>query len=326
MRIKEKLRRTILAAAVAGVAVAGLPDTAVAAPQDPRASLDERGTGLAPTARGVGVASASGGGQGRDFSGDGLPDILAREKGTGTLKVYPHSGTYDGTNTYRTIASINEGWQNMRWIGAADITGDGFADVLAIDQSWRLVVAVHSGTFHYWDTLKPGLITLGYNWNVNDLVFVADYNADGRDDVLAKNAQTDDTVVYLNAGGPPGVVMLTAPILVATGGQEDVFQGLADVSQDGTPDLVFALRNGVLGMVDLRTGLATGLGTGWNTIDAIVLTSLDGDAGPDLLGRAAATGDLRGYAHDGYDPAHPYATYPTARLVGFNWQINDIIS
>jgi hypothetical protein len=71
------------------------------------------------------------------------------------------------------------------------------------------------------------------------------------------------------------------------------------------------------------------LGYGWETIDRIVLTDVDGNGLTDILGRRAVDSTLLAYQHSGTWAPVDYLAYTTYRapvVVGTNWWINDIIS
>lgn len=269
------------------------------------------------------------GGRSADFTGDGVPDILARSASSGTLNVYPHAGRYSGTSTYGKPVLINAGWAGMRWIGAVDLNGDGFSDVVGIDWHGTMRVAVHSGTFDGTRTLVNGLVTINFGWQINDLVFPYDVNGDGFDDILARRQGTGDTYVYYNTGGINGTATLRAPELLISGGQQDLYQGMADVTMDGSPDLVFVQHNGVMGAHSFVDGTYT-LGFGWQGIDGVVLTEANLDGLPDVLGRRGRDGALLSYTHTGqWTPAPDRTAYDTLNapaVVGYNWYVNDIIT
>ncbi len=282
-----------------------------------------------PPAVAAPAATAAGGGHGVDFTGDGLPDVLARERGTGKLKVYPHSGTFGGTGTYPAAVTINLGWQSMRWIGAADVTGDGLADVVAIDSSWRMVVARHSGVFNGTSTLAPGLVVVGYNWHVNDLVSVIDHG--DYDAILARRASDGKLFRYGNSGGLRGTATFDAPVLFEPGGldaparPDDVFIGMASVTRfDGPDDFVYITANGQLWTQDPYFHWTYLLGAGWSGVDSVVLTNLNGDSWPDIIAREKSTGNLLAYLNESGGPAG--RTYVGPSVIGYGWQTNDVIA
>lgn len=301
MSVRRWLTRGALAAALVGLAAAN------------------------PSATAEPEVMGAGGGYGADFTGDGLPDILAREKGTGKLKVYPHSGTVDGTATYPSVVTINRGWGGMRWIGAMDLTGDGLAEVLAIDQNWRMVVGVHSGSFDGENTLAPGLVVVGYNWNVNNLVSATSGG------LYARRAADGEIYVYTSSGlngtetfDPPTKPNTTQlerhdTDLFVTGGMLGTENGA----------FLFVSAGGSLYAWNTFPGAGQRMsfGSGWDTVDSYVLTDLNGDFHEDLVARDKSTGQLRAFLHSGGDPwrtgTSPYSSH---LVIGYGWQTNDIIT
>jgi hypothetical protein len=291
--------------------------------------------------------SGSSGASSGDFTGDGAKDILVRHQPTGDLRVYPHSGTYNGLATYTPAVTINFGWNGLRWIGQGRFAGNtngtprNLSDVISIGTDGRMIIYPHSGTFNGTSTLRAPSVVVGFNWWVNDLVFVYDINADGWDDILARRQGTGDTYVYRHSAVFNGTSTFLAPELVTSGGETDLEQNMADVTGDGSPDLLFLQPDGFLsvfsftdGPVDPVTGKPLGqayaLGYGWNSINAITLTDIDRNGKVDVLGRVTANGNLQAYTNTGlWDPnqfGQAYGTFRVPVVIGFQWQINDVIT
>ncbi|HEY3477829.1 MAG TPA: FG-GAP-like repeat-containing protein, partial [Streptomyces sp.] len=114
-----------------------------------------------------------------DLTGDGRPDLLARDA-SGVL------WRYDGQSTglFAARVRIGGGWNTYNSLaGAQDLTGDGVPDLLARDTTgvlWR-----YDGDGK--GTLKPR-VRIGSGWNVyNAIVGVGDLTGDDRNDLVARD-------------------------------------------------------------------------------------------------------------------------------------------
>ncbi|MFJ6252067.1 MULTISPECIES: FG-GAP-like repeat-containing protein [unclassified Streptomyces] len=115
-----------------------------------------------------------------DMNGDTRLDVIAVEKSTGKLWLYP--GTTAGTLGPRALMGTG-GWNGMNsLVGAGDMNGDTRADLIAREPS----------TGKLW--LYPGKagggfgnrLSLGTGWNaMGSLLTVGDYNGDGHNDLVA---------------------------------------------------------------------------------------------------------------------------------------------
>lgn len=312
----------VATAAVLAVALAAAPHaSATAGP--PKAS---KHVGYVMPAK-HSTRSASSGARSGDFTTDGVADLLVRHASTGQLRVYPHWGVYSGVYTYLPAVTINYGWSSMRWIGQGDMNGDGNADVIYVDAFGGMRLARHSGTWNGTNTLMSGEL-VGTNWQINDLIYTYDVTGDGLDDVLARRAGTGNTYLYENTGGT-GTSLLKAPYLMLSGGQADRDQMIGDFTKDGVADVVFVQNDGWMGLFDFVTGNTFWLGYGWQGINAVTLTDVSVDGLTDVVGRRASDGTLLAYTHTGvWRPLPDMSAYATLRapvVIGYNWQINDII-
>ncbi|MEU1894820.1 FG-GAP-like repeat-containing protein [Streptomyces pristinaespiralis] len=175
-----------------------------------------------------------------DFSGDGREDVIAREASTGKLWLYPGTGT-GGLGARKLMGS--GGWNSMGRLAAyGDLSGDGRADVLAVEKS----------TGRLW--LYPGTGTGGHGarkligtggWNgISALVGAGDMNGDGRADLIAREASTGKLWLYPGRTGALG-----SRVLIGSGGWNvmDTFLGLGDVTGDGYGDLVTITKSSYVG-------------------------------------------------------------------------------
>jgi hypothetical protein len=214
-----------------------------------------------------------------DLTGDGVPDLIARNAATLMTGVFP--GTPQGgfgapVLTTKRFAAADQ------LTGVLDLTGDGKNDLVA-----------RAGTAKsLW--LYPGngrggfgkRIRLAADWSsYNRTVGVGDLNGDGRNDLLVRRAGR----VYL----VPGVGRrIGTPTPLARGwGQFNLIAGAGDLTNDGLPDVV--VKNARTKLVSIFPGNGAGrldapLGPfrqfkNLNYIAAV--GQLAGNAGTDLIGR-----------------------------------------
>ncbi|GAA1675894.1 hypothetical protein GCM10009830_23180 [Glycomyces endophyticus] len=129
---------------------------------------------------------------GHDFTGDGKDDLVAREKSTGYLWMYPGKGN----GTFGSRSKIGSSWNAMRDVSAVgDLDHDGHADVMSILSS--------TGCLYFYGgkgngTLKAG-VQISCGWGGFDQITgVGDYNRDGHVDWLAR--RKSDGALFLYPG------------------------------------------------------------------------------------------------------------------------------
>jgi hypothetical protein len=131
---------------------------------------------------------------GHDFNVDGKVDVLAREKSTGDLWLYPGNGN----GALRPRLKIGTGWNSLREITAVgDLDHDGHADVLAVHSS-------NACMYFYGGKGTGGVkngVKLGCGWaGLDALAAIGDMDLDGHLDFIARRKSDGWLVLYRGTG------------------------------------------------------------------------------------------------------------------------------
>jgi hypothetical protein len=130
-----------------------------------------------------------------DVTGDGIPDLWARDAAEGRLWLYP--GSAGGVLT--TPRVVGYGW-NMHnaLVAPGDVDGDGTADLWAREASTGVL-------WFYRGDGSGGFVTsrsVGYGWGMHDILTpTLDVTGDGRPDLLARQQATGDRYLYPTGNG-----------------------------------------------------------------------------------------------------------------------------
>lgn len=165
-----------------------------------------------------------------DFDGDGKADIVWRQGSTGTVAVWLLGG---GATPSGGGFSVDNGWALQ---GVGDFNGDGKSDLL-----WR---QLSTGTMAVWIMNGAGYqygygisgVVAGVDWFVAG---VADFNGDGRADILFRNKAAGTLAVWvLNSS------TLQAGYGVGTAMSSDwVVQDVGDMDGDRTADILWRSKS-----------------------------------------------------------------------------------
>ncbi|MFG2332814.1 transglycosylase family protein [Streptomyces sp. NPDC048604] len=225
-----------------------------------------------------------------DQTGDGVPDMIAVEVKTGDLYRYSGPGYAGGTARVK----LGYGWNTMSGIvNAGDLTGDGVADILAVDAS--------NGDLYRYSgpTYKGGSkVQVGTNWDsMTNLVGVGDLTGDGKPDLIAVEKATGDLYRY---SGPTYNGGSRVKIGNGWNSMRDIV-GTGDLTGDGVADvLAVDASNGNLYRYsgpNYNGGTKVQIGTNWDTMTNITgVGDVTGDVVPDVVASEIATGKLYRYS------------------------------
>lgn len=232
-----------------------------------------------------------------DVTGDGLPDVVARdpEAGNGTLWVYPSDGS-----GWPTRFSAGTNWNTYDQLLLSDVTGDGRPDLLTREPgaaAGTLWIHPHSGATSGNPWTRPRYWA-GTGWNLATVMTPADITGDGHGDIVVRDGAGALWVYPHN--GTTTANPYTSRYGAGTGWNLATLLLTADATGDGRPDVVIRDGSGAL-WVYPHSGAAAGTnpytvaryaaGTAWDASDALLAADVTGDGRDDLLGRAHA-GDL----------------------------------
>ncbi|PRY59222.1 FG-GAP repeat domain-containing protein [Glycomyces artemisiae] len=266
-----------------------------------------------------------------DLNQDRIPDLLARD---GTVDQYLAFYS-DGNGGFEQVRSnlnasllvdSDDGARYDQVTGGGDYTGDGWADIYAVDsRTGELVLRSYDqNLFEVWEDR-----VVGTGWNTLDLPVAFsdrtyDFFGDGPSDVVARSAA--DGVLHHYWGNGTGGFERSGWFSDALGGMNLIEAG-GDLTADGYPDVLARTSGGVLyvypglGQGSLDADARIRIGGGWGAMSAIVSgQDYNGDGKVDIIAREAATGNLWLY------PGTGTGSHGSRVLIGTGWNSMSLIT
>ncbi|MEU8581697.1 FG-GAP-like repeat-containing protein [Streptomyces abikoensis] len=221
-----------------------------------------------------------------DFTGDGIPDVIATERTDRATDLYLWSGNKDfddpssGDGSFSEPKKITPDW-NYTDAAAGDFNGDGKPDLIAKGSNNVLYIWDGKG-----DTDFSRRRTIGDGWTYVETV-AGDFNSDGKADLVVKDSNNALKLLKNDGRGAFDRPVLLAPDWNYTNVTAGDFNG------DGKPDLIAKDSNNVLYIWDGKGNADFShrrtISDGWD-VSQITAFSLRSNGRSHLLGRDAATG------------------------------------
>nr|WP_311131920.1 VCBS repeat domain-containing M23 family metallopeptidase [Nonomuraea gerenzanensis]SBO96430.1 Membrane proteins related to metalloendopeptidases [Nonomuraea gerenzanensis] len=136
---------------------------------------------------------------GNSVTGDSYADVLATD-GDGKMWLYSNNFVRDNGQPYTGSAprEVGHGWSASTRIIPADVTGDGYTDLLAVDATGKMLlysnnIARDNGQPYTGSAPRE----VGHGWSTTTRIIPADVTGDGYTDLLAVDA-TGKMLLYSN--------------------------------------------------------------------------------------------------------------------------------
>jgi len=235
-----------------------------------------------------------------DFDGDGDDDLILRNA-AGDFSALRSEGTsFVGVGPLMTSTGFSDanGWGTGNRFWVMDYDGDGKDELVARQPNGVFLALRYDGAqLVGMGALATTQLTDAQGWNSGLRFFVADYDGDGKDDLLTRNAA--GTFDALRSNGSQlvwtGLNSANTAYSDANGWNSGNRFHVADYDGDGDDDLVLRTAAGAFGVLSHVAGTLTGttlLATSplsdanlWNEPHRFFVTDVDGDGDDDLIAR-----------------------------------------
>jgi hypothetical protein len=176
-----------------------------------------------------------------DLNGDGLTDLVVANFGDNTVSVLRNTTVNVGDPiSFDTQQTFSAGI-SPKGVAIADINGDGNGDIVVSDYNGNTVSVLLNATPPGGDTFNF-LTAQTFAVGVTPVtVAVADIDGDGRPDVIVANSSESGTVsVLINTTAVGATTSSFDAQLVLGTGSETSSVAVAEINDDGRPDIVVA--------------------------------------------------------------------------------------
>jgi hypothetical protein len=211
-----------------------------------------------------------------DVNGDGKPDIVTANNGTGNITLYLGNNNGTFANGVNVVAGATPGA-----ITLADLNADMKLDVVVGSTGTgtvNVLLANNMGT----SFMTPTLITLAGSTSIGD-VELADLDGDGKRDLIVTSRNQNNITVYQGMGG----TTFAMPGTFATMGNNPFGLFVTDINGDGKSDVVTANTAGnnvsvLIGNGNRTFAAAATFGTA-NGPESVWVADMNNDGVMDIL-------------------------------------------
>ncbi|HEV2474289.1 MAG TPA: VCBS repeat-containing protein, partial [Chthonomonadales bacterium] len=190
-----------------------------------------------------------------DLFGDGASDLIFQNSATGSLAYW--GMTFTAQNRSGLLTPSNPGSPQWLVVGSADLDGDGHPDLILQNSAtgaigYYLMTGTTAKRIGLFNPSSPG----SSDWRV---VGAADINGDGQADLIFQSRSSGTLAYWLLNGETVVGTGLFSPSNPGSAAWRAV--GLADIDDDGTPDMLFQKgSSGDLAYFLLNGSVATSVG------------------------------------------------------------------
>jgi hypothetical protein len=271
-----------------------------------------------------------------DFSGDSVDDLIA-VTADGHMQYYPNNSGSNANHVPFAGSGVADGagWNAYTKLYAADFSGDGAADLIAVTADGHLQYYPNNSGSNANHVPFAGIgLADGDGWNAYTNFYAADFSGDGVADLIAVTADGHMQYYPNNSGSNANHVPFAGSGL-AVGDGWNAYTKLyaADFSGDDVADLIAVTADGHMQYYPNNSGsnanhvpfVGAGLadGAGWNAYAALYAADFSGDGTADLIG-VTADGHLQYYPNNSGSNANhvPFAGSGLADGEGWNAYTN----